>query len=352
MKWNNRALRNGVLVVLVLIVGRMLLVGAFGDGSGLFSKPRIASFLLKAETGKEPVTQPAQTPDSQEQTEPTQTPTEPAQQGGSATVTDPQTPTFPLELPKSSYLFAEGDEALTTINYMANKEVDIAAALKEKLEWDLTSEEPAVLIVHTHGTEAFTQVEGSTYAEEGGAFRTTNSDYNVISVGTELARLLEEAGIHVIHDLSYYDYPDYDSAYDNCRVGIQEHLKKHPSIRLVIDLHRDSSENEDGSQWISDVTVNGEKSAQVMMVLGTDTYYTHPDWEKNLSVALQLNTVMEKNHPGVTRPLSLRRQRFNQDLFPASFLVEIGSAGNTHAEAMNAVSVLAEAIILMAKGAN
>jgi short-subunit dehydrogenase len=98
--------------------------------------------------------------------------------------------------------------------------------------------------------------------------------------------------------------------------------------------------------------VNGEKSAQIMLVMGTDSYYTHPNWEKNLSIALKLQAVMEKTHDGSTRPLDLRKQRFNQDLAAGAIIAEVGAAGNTHREALNGVSVLAEAIILLAKGAN
>lgn len=365
MKNNTRVLLTGALIIAGLMVGRLVLTNAMADQDGLFSRPRVASFLLKAETGKEPVTQQMQNkPEPTEATQPTtpaatQPPTEeitdPTQEDVTTEATEEGTeePTESMVMPKPSqepYAFEAGDENLTKIGNMTSKQPDVKALLTQKLEWDLTGPEPTVLIVHTHGTEAFTQTEGSTYNEEGGAYRTTNGDYNVTSLGAELARLLEEAGIHVVHDRDYYDHPDYEAAYDNSRAGIQSALKKYPSIQLVIDLHRDSSEGEDGQQWISNAIINGEQSAQVMMVMGTDAYYTNPDWEYNLSIALKLNTIIEKAHPGTTRNLSLRRQRFNQDLFPGSILVEVGSAGNTHQQATNAATLLAEAIILMAKG--
>ena len=189
-----------------------------------------------------------------------------------------------------------------------------------------------------------------TYEEEGGEYRTTDESCNMLSLGEELARLLNEAGIHTVQDRTYYDYPDYLASYDNARVGLQKQLDKYPTVKLVIDLHRDSAEREDGSQWATSATVNGEESAQVMLVMGTDSYYTHPNWEKNLSIALKLQAIMEKTHDGSTRPLDLRKQRFNQDLSTGAIIAEIGAAGNTYREAMNGVSVLAEAIIMLAKG--
>jgi stage II sporulation protein P len=234
------------------------------------------------------------------------------------------------------------------MQYSCSRKPDIEALLEKSLSMNLTGEAPSVLIIHTHGTEAFTPTEGMEYAEDGGAYRTTDDRVNMISLGEELARLLQAAGINVIHDRTYYDYPDYEASYDLCREGLAEQLKQYPSIRLVVDLHRDAAEYGDGTQWATSATVNGEESAQVMLVMGTDCYYEHPKWEENLSVALKLQVLMEKEHPGVTRPLDLRKQRFNQDLSTGAIIAEIGAAGNTHQQAMNGVSVLAEAIIRLA----
>lgn len=260
--------------------------------------------------------------------------------------------TEPIQIPEDSDLLLPSDATLVELNDTADRKPASEDLLMQPLQWDLTSDEPSVLIIHSHGTEAFTPTEGHTYQEQGGEFRTTDESCNMLSLGQELARLLNEVGIQTVQDRSYYDYPDYPSAYDNARTGLKEMLKKYPSVKLVIDMHRDSATRADGSQWATNATINGEKSAQVMLVVGTDSYYQHPDWEQNLSVALKLHAVMEKTHPGSTRPLDLRKQRFNQDLCPGAVIAEIGAAGNTQEEAMNAVSVLAEAIILLSKGVN
>lgn len=232
------------------------------------------------------------------------------------------------------------------IKYSCSKQPDVEALLAQPLEWDLVGEEPTVLIFHTHGTEAFTPVQGAEYQEVGGKYRTTDDTANMISVGEELARLLRAVGIRVIHDCNHYDL-DYEKAYSESRKAVQKHLKEYPSIRLVIDLHRDAITGEDGAQIPSSGTVCGEKAARVMLVMGTDSRSSHPNWEQNLSLALKLHGLMEGSYPGITRPLDLRKQRFNQDLSVGAILAEIGTAGNTHEEAMKGVSVLAEAIIRM-----
>lgn len=344
MNWNTRTLRTVALVALALLLVRLLCSCTMGKVFEVFAQPEIATFLIQSETGKDPV---SDTPKMT--TEPTEDTTEPTEPPATEPPTEPVT--MP-DLPEASAVFAPADTAFVEMNYSASRDPDIEGLLTQSLDWDLTGEEPSVLIFHTHGTEAFTPLQGETYQEEGGEYRTTNTSYNMISLGEELARLLNEAGINAVHDKTFYDYPDYLASYDNARIGLQEQLKKYPTVKLVIDLHRDAAEYEDGTQWATEATINGEKSAQVMLVMGTDSYYTHPTWEENLSVALKLNAIMEKTHPGATRPLDLRKQRFNQDLLPGAIIAEIGAAGNTHREAMNAISVLAEAIILMAKGAN
>lgn len=343
MSWNKKLLRPAALVTLALLLVRLLCSCTMGKIFDVFAQPELAAFLIQSGTGKQPdlsvLTEPATTRATEPVTEPEPT-------------TEPPEPVTMPDIPDDSYAFAPADTSYVEMNYSASRKPDIGGLLTQSLSWDLTGSQPSVLIYHTHGTEAFTPTQGNTYQEEGGEYRTTNTSYNMISLGEELARLLNEAGIRTVHDKTFYDYPDYLASYDNARIGLQEQLDKYPSVKLVIDLHRDAATYEDGTQWATEAIINGEKSAQIMLVMGTDVYYTNPNWEQNLGVALKLNAVMEKVHAGATRPLDLRKQRFNQDLRIGSVIAEIGAAGNTHEEAMNAVSVLAEAIILLSKGAN
>ena len=92
--------------------------------------------------------------------------------------------------------------------------------------------------------------------------------------------------------------------------------------------------------------VDGRDSAQLMIVVGTN----YDTWEENLSLALKLHAQLETTCPGITRPLQLRGQRFNEDLSPGGLLIEVGAAGNSHDEALTAAGELAIAIIALAKG--
>ena len=247
--------------------------------------------------------------------------------------------------------FSLGDGAAVPIKSNCSLEPDVESLITQALSWDLTTEEPAVLILHTHATESYAQGSGERYRESS-AYRTLDEAYNMISVGDHLTQLLNAGGITVIHDRSLHDYPSYSGSYNHARKSIAAYLEEYPSIQLVLDLHRDASDD-DNNQMRTEARVNGKSSAQIMLVVGTSgSGLTHPDWEQNLSLGLKLHTQLERIAPGITRYVNLRAQRFNQDLSPGALIVEVGAAGNTHAEALTATEVLAQAILSLAKGSS
>lgn len=357
MRNNIQAIRIGALVLLVGFVLRLIGASVLGNWS-LFSAPELAAYVINSETGRlvEPVTDPTTdsttepTEPSTETTAPTVT-TEPTDPPETSAPTEPPETTKPIQLPSSKPSFTEEDAKFVKLTYGCKRTPNTKKLLTQKLSWDLTGDEPTILIIHTHGTEAYTQTAERQYQEFGGEFRTDDERYNMISIGDELTRLLTEAGLSVIHDRTQHDYKDYNDSYDNSRKAVQEYLKMYPSIKMVLDIHRDAAENQDGTQWATSATVGGERSAQVMLVVGTNaTGLNHPNWETNLSIAEKMMVQMERICEGVARPINLRGSRFNHDLAMGAMIAEIGSAGNTHEEAMRALPVLAEAIISLSKG--
>lgn len=226
---------------------------------------------------------------------------------------------------------------------------DIEELYHAPLSWDLHGQEPAVLILHTHATESYTMGSGEEY-EEASLYRTLDEDYNMLAIGAELARILEKGGISVLHDRVLHDYPSYSGSYAAARRSIAAYLEAYPGILMVIDLHRDALDLEKDPQLTTLATVNGEKSAQLMLVAGTDANREYPGWEENLALAVKLTAVLETMHPGITKPIQLRAQRFNLDMTPGSLLVEVGANGNTQAEALRAVRALGAAIVALSRG--
>ena len=245
--------------------------------------------------------------------------------------------------------FSAEDMQLLEMDYDCGHRPDLEGLLRQPLNWDLRQREPAVLILHTHTTESYTKKQEK--YEETSQYRTLDESYNMLSVGDEVAHFLEQAGIAVIHDRQIHDYPSYNGSYVHARSALEELLDKHPSVQLVLDLHRDALEK-DGRQ-VRTVAGGGEVPvAQLMFVVGTDaTRKNHKNWEENLSLALKLQILLEKATPGIMRPVNLREQRFNQDLHRHALLVEVGTAGNSHTEALAAARKLAEAIAALAPGA-
>jgi len=244
--------------------------------------------------------------------------------------------------------FSAADAAAVEMDYDCTLRPDLEALLEQPLDWDLAGPEPTVLILHTHTTESYTKT-GETY-EETSDFRTLSEEYNMVSIGDTVAEILENAGIGVLHDRTVHDYPSYSGSYVHARASTEGILEAHPSIRLVLDLHRDALE-QNGRQLRMVAEVNGERSAQLMLVVGTNvSRQAHENWEENLALALKLHLQLQRQHPGIMRPLNLRSQRFNQDLSPGALLVEVGAAGNTHAEALMAARALGDAICGLAGG--
>ena len=245
-------------------------------------------------------------------------------------------------------VFGSHEEDFVRVN--ASWEVDTLALLRQPLTWQLKGEEPTVLIVHTHGTESY-EADG-TY-QETSPYRTMDTDHNMVSIGQRVAEILEAGGIRVIHDRSLHDYPAYNDAYANARQSISQILAENPSICLVLDLHRDAAEDENGNQKRSAVTLEGESCARLMMVMGSDKgNLSFPHWEQNLALAVKLQACQEQKYEGLCKPIQLVTSRYNQDLSTGALLIEVGTAGNTHREALAAAEHLAEGILALAGGAN
>ena len=195
-------------------------------------------------------------------------------------------------------------------------------------------EGPQILILHTHGSEAYSMTDGDTY-EESDPYRTTDCAHNVVRVGEEIATVFRAYGFQVIHDTTLCDYPAYNGAYDRSKAVVEQWLEQYPSIKVVFDVHRDALVGSEGEIYKMVSVEAGEKVAQVMMVLGTDAGGAdHPRWRDNMAFALRLQQNLVKGYTSLVRPTVLRKSRYNQQLCPGSILVEVGGHGNSLSEAI------------------
>lgn len=209
--------------------------------------------------------------------------------------------------------------------------------------------EPLVAIYHTHGTEAFL----GTAAVEAGVNPdiigfSTDPERNIMRVGAELAGVLQNAGIGVIHITETFDYENQlvtrTGAYVRSLQRLEDFkdgrplLEVHPSIRLIIDLHRDAVDRDK----VVLQTLDGQTAARILMVVGSRG---NPHWETNHCFARQLHNLLEESQPGISRGVMVRHDaRFNQHLLPGSLLIEVGSVENTLAEALVSARLLGSVI--------
>ena len=221
---------------------------------------------------------------------------------------------------------------------------EIANPLPFQVEWN--SPEPQVLIMHTHATEDYRLSAGLWYRPGDGA-RTTDRSQNMCAVGRVMADTLNAAGLNTLHDETLNDYPSYTGSYANSRAVVQQYLAQYPSIKVVLDVHRDAIETESGTRMAPVCTVDGRQAAQVMIICGCDNggSVTLPNWRQNLRFAAAWEAAMEARFPGFTRPVLFSYRFYNQDLTTGSLLIEIGGHGNNLNEALYAGKLAAEGLV-------
>ena len=326
---HDRVLRTGAAAIALAVV--LKIFTSVPLPTKLFNAQSVSRWVIYLETGRIL----AETVPATQATEPT------------PTVIEKEPPEEPRRLS-----FSPSDGDLVNIRSSWDCALTPRELVMEKLDWDLTGDEPTVLIYHTHAMESYTPQAGEDYTEEV-PFRTADLDYNMVSIGTRLAELLENAGISVLHDTTLHDAASYNGSYASSRETVEKYLAQYPSIRLVLDIHRDAAEDGSGHQVATTAETAQGDTARLMLVLGSEAGGLYnPNWQENYALAVKLQAVLEQESPGLCRELHLTDQRYNQDLSPGALLIEVGAAGNSHDEALRAMTPLAEAIAALSKGAN
>ena len=229
----------------------------------------------------------------------------------------------------------------TVVNgvYLKNSsgtELDADALSDGSFAAQLTDDGPQVLIVHSHGSEAYTPPPGTDIVWSGN-YRTTDSRYNVVGVGDEMAEVFTAAGISVLHDRTLYDYSSYNDAYNNALAAIETYLAEYPSIRFILDVHRDAVSDADGNQYKL-VSAEEPHAAQMSFIMGN----AYDGWQENLKLAIAIQQNLSADYPTLMRPITMLNYRYNQFVSPGAMLLEVGAAGNSLDEALYAARLFAQ----------
>ena len=230
-------------------------------------------------------------------------------------------------------------------------DINIKTLVGEKIGFKINeNNSPQVLIMHTHATETYMEKDADFYTENYKS-RTTNNNKNMVKIGEIVAKKLNENGIKTLHAKTQHDYPEYTGSYNRSAKTVNEYLKKYPSIKVVLDLHRDavSMGGNDKAKLVTEI--NGKKAAQVMLVMGSQSgsIKNHPNWKENLKLAVRLQQTMETMYPTLARPLLLMSKSYNQKLSTGSMLIEFGTDVNTIDEATYSAELVGDALVSMLK---
>ena len=219
---------------------------------------------------------------------------------------------------------------------MTESEFDVEYFIEKDLSVE-KSEEPQILIYHTHGSEGFADSKAGEKSD------------TIIGTGELLAKILREKyGYNVLHDTTVFDRKNgkdnRNYAYNDALDYMEELLKEYPSIEIIIDLHRDA-----GSKRV--VTLNGKPTAKVMLfnglcrnTKGKLTYLPNENLKDNLAFSFQMKLVGDEMYPGLMNRIFLKDYRYNMHLAERYLLIELGTEQNTVEEAKNAMEPLADVL--------
>ncbi|MCQ2455444.1 MAG: stage II sporulation protein P [Clostridia bacterium] len=224
--------------------------------------------------------------------------------------------------------------------------INLKSLYESKLGFDIKSgSNPQVLILHTHATETYLKKDKKFYTNADKE-RTTDNNYNMVAIGEIVAKSLNRNGIKTVHSKVQHDYPSYNESYGNAANTICSYLKKYPSIKVVIDLHRDSVSGEDGERVKLTKEINGKKAAQVMLVMGSQSGDTKnfPKYKENLKLATKIQATLESMYKGLARSILLMPRNYNESLSTGSVLIEVGTDANTFEEASYSAELLGKAL--------
>lgn len=210
---------------------------------------------------------------------------------------------------------------------------------QEMLTPDIKIENKNIVLFHTHSCESYTSSEKYQYNPTG-SYRTTDLNFTVVRVGTELENQLKQYNYNVVHSKDYHDYPSYNGSYTRSLATVENILKTTPSD-IIIDVHRDAVGSR--NDYAPTVKIGDEEAAQIMFVVGTNVGgLWHPNWNQNLKFAIKIQEKAEEMYPGLFKPIMLTPSRYNQHTGKYASIIEVGATGNTLDQCLNSMKYLAK----------
>jgi len=208
-------------------------------------------------------------------------------------------------------------------------------------------ERPRILLYHTHTWEAYEMTADTQYVATQ-TWRTEDDRFNMVRIGEELAKELEQQGFAVVHDQTDFEPPNLSASYSRSLKMLEERMDHGESYDYILDIHRDAYSG--AYNGGNSIALDSGKAAYVMLLVGKGTGETgsgfdeRPDWPQNLALAQRITDRMNDLAQGIAREVKIKSGRFNQHVSTGALLIEVGNNKNTLDEALASCSVIAQAI--------
>lgn len=212
---------------------------------------------------------------------------------------------------------------------------------EEKALFSVDEQEPLVYIYQSHNLESF-----ATETQTKDANEAIHETKNITLVGERISQSLKERGINTIHDgtnimaILKENNLSYNEAYTVSREPLNATLKSNKSIKMILDINRDSRKRNDTT-----IKLKGKDYSRVVFVVSGSSN----NFEENMKFAELLHNKMEEEYPRLSRGVIVKDNQFqqntyNQDLLDNSVLLEIGGFENTLQEEYRTADIIAEII--------
>ena len=198
--------------------------------------------------------------------------------------------------------------------------------------------DPVVLIYHTHTSESYIPVSGKDHVYPKG---------DIVEVGSYLKQILEEKyGIKCVHADEIHDQIPFRLSYQRSQLTVIKYLKEYPSLKVVLDIHRDATPGVSAK-----CVIKGVETATIGIIVGTDAMgLSHPNWRKNYHFASKLGDAMNLYYPGLNSRVLKSEARYNQHLHDHALIIEFGDQYSELDDIHRAVEDFAEILALTLNG--
>lgn len=193
-------------------------------------------------------------------------------------------------------------------------------------------EEPLIYIYNTHQLEEYSMIEKNDYDKKPNVLMASYMLKEKLN-NLDIPTIVEENDITEVLRINSWKYK---YSYKASRIFLEDTMNKHPSIKLFIDLHRDSSKREK-----TITTIDGKIYARILWIVGLE----NSSYQKNLDLTLKLNDMINKVNPTLSRGIYKKSGPgvngiYNQDLRGNIVLLEMGAQYNTIDEINNTLDLI------------